>query len=97
MPVPEAPPAGVVRSEHLEKLEHHVTRMSVLSDEELMLAVAGGDLAAFGQLVTRHQRSAWSAACRFLGNTSDAEDVAQEAFLRILDSADRVGSKYCAP
>jgi RNA polymerase sigma-70 factor, ECF subfamily len=57
------------------------------SDEELMLAVAGGDLAAFGQLVTRHQRSAWNAAYRFLGNTTDAEDVAQEAFLRILDSA----------
>jgi RNA polymerase sigma-70 factor, ECF subfamily len=62
------------------------------SDEELMLAVAGGDLAAFGQLVTRHQRSAWNAAYRFLGNTTDAEDVAQEAFLRILDSAVRYQS-----
>ena len=59
------------------------------SDEELMLAVARGDLSAFGQLVTRHQRSAWSAAYRFLGNTADAEDIGQEAFLRILDSADR--------
>ena len=54
-----------------------------------MLAVARGDLSAFGQLVTRHQTSAWSAAFRFLGNTADAEDVAQEAFLRILDSAQR--------
>ena len=63
--------------------------MSVPSDEELMLAVAGGDRTAFGQLVTRHQRSAWNAAYRFLGNATDAEDVAQEAFLKILDSADR--------
>ena len=54
-----------------------------------MLAVAGGDLSAFGQLVSRHQTSAWNAAYRFLGNATDAEDVAQEAFLRILDSADR--------
>ena len=54
-----------------------------------MRAVAGGDLLAFGQLVARHQRSAWNAAYRFLGNTADAEDIAQEAFLRILDSADR--------
>jgi RNA polymerase sigma-70 factor (ECF subfamily) len=63
--------------------------MSVPSDEELMLAVARGDLSAFGQLVNRHQTSAWNAAYRFLGNTADAEDIAQEAFLRILDSADR--------
>ena len=63
--------------------------MCVPSDEELMLAVGGGDLAAFEQLVTRHQRSAWNAAYRFLGNTADAEDVAQEAFLRVLDSANR--------
>ena len=54
-----------------------------------MVAVAGGDLAAFGQLVARHQRSAWNAAYRFLGNAADAEDVAQEAFLRIFDSAER--------
>ena len=54
-----------------------------------MLAVARGDLSAFGQVVTRHQSAAWSAAYRFLGNAADAEDIAQEAFLRILDSADR--------
>jgi RNA polymerase sigma-70 factor, ECF subfamily len=59
------------------------------SDEELMLAVARGDISAFEQLVIRHQTSAWNTAFRFLGNTADAEDVAQEAFLRILDSADR--------
>jgi RNA polymerase sigma-70 factor (ECF subfamily) len=63
--------------------------MSVSSDEELMLAVARGDLSAFGQLVNRNQTSAWNAAYRFLGNTADAEDIAQEAFLRIFDSADR--------
>lgn len=58
-------------------------------DEELMLAVARGDLSAFEQLIVRHQGSAWNAAFRFLGNTADAEDVAQEAFLRIFDAADR--------
>jgi len=63
--------------------------MCVPSDEALMAAVAGGDLAAFGELIARHQRSAWNVAYRFLGNAADAEDVAQEAFFRILDSADR--------
>ncbi len=66
-----------------------MTGMGMPSDEALMAAVAGGDLDAFGELVARHQRSAWNAAYRFLGNAADAEDVAQEAFLRILDSAAR--------
>jgi RNA polymerase sigma-70 factor (ECF subfamily) len=59
------------------------------SDEELMSAVAQGDLTAFEQLVSRHQRSAWSAAFRLLGDAHEAEDVAQEAFLRILVAAPR--------
>jgi len=59
------------------------------SDEELMAEVAHGDLSAFEQLVRRHQASAWNAAFRFLGNADDAEDVAQEAFLRILRAAHR--------
>jgi RNA polymerase sigma-70 factor (ECF subfamily) len=59
------------------------------SDEELMLAVASGKHSAFSLLVSRHQTRAWNAAYRFLGNTADAEDIAQEAFLRVLNSADR--------
>lgn len=59
------------------------------SDEELMSEVAQGDLAAFELLVRRHQASAWNAAFRLLGNMDDAEDVAQEAFLRILRAAPR--------
>ena len=59
------------------------------TDEELMHAAAGGDLDAFGQIVQRHQAAAWNAAFRFLRNAADAEDVAQEAFLRVLDAAPR--------
>ena len=59
------------------------------SDEELMSDVAHGDLSAFEQLVRRHQTSAWNAAFRLLGDDDDAEDVAQEAFLRILRAAHR--------
>lgn len=59
------------------------------SDEELMSAVAQGDLLAFDELVRRHQASAWRLAYRLLGRHQDAEDVAQEAFLRILRAASR--------
>jgi len=59
------------------------------TDEELMLATGRGDLHAFEQLVLRHQQSAWNAAYRFLGDAAGAEDLVQEAFLRILDAAER--------
>jgi len=59
------------------------------SDEELMLAVGRGDLTAFEELMARHHRSAWRTACRFLGDSVEAEDIAQEAFLRILNAAPR--------
>jgi len=59
------------------------------SDEELMLAVGKGDFSAFEQIVLRHQKSAWYTAYRFLSDRTIAEDVAQEAFLKILDAAER--------
>jgi RNA polymerase sigma-70 factor, ECF subfamily len=59
----------------------------MLSDEELMHAVQQGDLSAFQQIVLRHQQTAWRVACRFLGDATEAEDVAQDAFLRILKAA----------
>jgi RNA polymerase sigma-70 factor (ECF subfamily) len=58
-------------------------------DEELMMAVRHGDLRAFEELVVRHQTSAWRAAYRFLGDSAEAEDVAQEAFLKIFGAASR--------
>ena len=59
------------------------------SDETMMLAVARGDLAAFERLVLRHQESAWRTAYRMLGCHQTAEDVAQEAFLRVFEAAKR--------
>jgi RNA polymerase sigma-70 factor (ECF subfamily) len=64
-------------------------RVSVRSDEDLMLAVAEGDLDAFEQIVLRHRADAWRVAYRFTGDAAEAEDLAQEAFLRILDAAGR--------
>lgn len=59
------------------------------TDEELMLAVACGDLDAFGELVRQHQRSAWNVAWRMLQDPTEAEDAAQDAFLKILNAAPR--------
>ena len=59
------------------------------SDEEQMLAAGQGDLDAFRDLVLAHQRAAWSVAVRFLRDPAEAEDVVQEAFIRILKAAPR--------
>jgi RNA polymerase sigma-70 factor (ECF subfamily) len=64
-------------------------RHTVASDAQLMAAVGQGDVAAFDTLVVRHQQWAWRAAYRFLGDRQAAEDIAQEAFLRVLDAARR--------
>ena len=58
-------------------------------DEQLMSRVAKGDLDLFEEIVRRHQRTAWRIAFRFLGDSAEAEDIAQDAFLRILAAAPR--------
>ena len=63
--------------------------MKTESDEQLMLDAGRGDLAAFEEIVRRHQGWAWNIAYRFLGQADDAEDAVQDAFLRLLDAAGR--------
>ena len=60
-----------------------------IPSEQLMQALARGDMAAFDQLVLRHQKPAWAVAYRFLGDRHEAEDVVQDAFLRLLPAAGR--------
>jgi RNA polymerase sigma-70 factor (ECF subfamily) len=63
--------------------------MQPLRDEDLMLAAGRGDVQAFEQIVLRHQAFAWSVAYRFARNREDAEDLVQDAFLRLLAAAPR--------
>lgn len=53
------------------------------SDEDLMRAVADGDDAAFARLLERYLESVRRLAWRMLGNAADADDLAQEVFLRL--------------
>lgn len=63
--------------------------MQTPSDEQLMLSARDGDLDAFEQIVLRHQAEAWRVAYRFTGDAAEAEDLAQDAFLKILNAAGR--------
>jgi RNA polymerase sigma-70 factor (ECF subfamily) len=57
--------------------------MEERSDEELMAATGRGDQRAFAGLVERHSRRAAALAARITLNRSDAEEVVQEAFMRV--------------
>lgn len=59
------------------------------SDEALMARVAQGNEAAYRLLARRHLPGAVALARRILGNAADAEDVAQEALLRVWVNAPR--------
>jgi RNA polymerase sigma-70 factor, ECF subfamily len=58
-----------------------------LSDEQLMLMFRYGNRAAFGLLFEKHRAGVYSFARRMLGSRSAAEDVVQEAFLRVVGAA----------
>lgn len=59
-----------------------VTAQIVPSDDELVLRVRGGDQEAFALLVERHKRMVYNLGYRLLGNSPDADDAAQETFMR---------------
>jgi RNA polymerase sigma-70 factor (ECF subfamily) len=52
-------------------------------DERLAARAAEGDRSAFETLVTRHRRSVYRLCWSVTGNPADADDAAQETFLRV--------------
>ncbi len=57
------------------------------TDEALMIRFQRGERAAFTQLVRRHQTGLYNFALRQLRIPSVAEDVVQEAFVRVVQNA----------
>ena len=57
------------------------------SDEELMLATARGEEAALQALVARHGDPLYAYLCRLCGDAAEAEDLAQETWIRVARSA----------
>jgi RNA polymerase sigma-70 factor, ECF subfamily len=57
-------------------------------DTRLVVRVLRGDADAYGQLVSRHMRRAFSIAYRILEHREDAQDVVQDAFIRALERID---------
>lgn len=62
-------------------------------DVALMECVKMGDHDAFQELVERHQDMIVGTVAKMLGNPSDAQDIAQQVFLRLWKSAKRYKRK----
>ena len=61
--------------------------MRAVSDEQLIEWVAGGDASCLGTLFERHNRGVYQYCRQMTRNSAQAEDLAQEVFLRILRKA----------
>ena len=55
----------------------------ILADEDLISLVQTGDAEAFATLYDRHSRAAYSLTYRMMGEKQAAEDLAQEAFIKV--------------
>ncbi len=51
-------------------------------DSALVQQVQAGDMAAFGQLITRHGQTVWRSIVGLTGRADDAEDHVQNAFIK---------------
>ncbi len=62
--------------------------MADFTDRELAARVRRGEAEAFGELVRRYQGSVFNVCYRLLGERREAEDMAQEAFIRAYERLD---------
>lgn len=60
-----------------------------MTDSELIRRAANGEAAAWEPLVGEHQQAVFRLAYLFLGDADEAEDIAQETFLRAWDHLKR--------
>jgi RNA polymerase sigma-70 factor, ECF subfamily len=57
--------------------------MPTLPESDIIAKAISGDTDAFRWLVEKYRAFAFSLSYRFLGNVGDAEDIVQEAFIRL--------------
>lgn len=68
--------------------------MTRTQEIKLIRRAAGGDRDAAGALIKGHQASLYAYLLRLSGRPEMAEDVVQEAFVRVLGNLDRFDSRF---
>lgn len=61
----------------------HAAPSSAAADAEALARAQAGDHAAFAHLYSLHKRRIYSLCLRMVGNSAEAEDLTQEAFLQL--------------
>ena len=64
------------------------------TDSELVRSCLTGNNDAFAELVSRYKRLIYSVAYKFTKENEEADDMAQEAFIKIYRSLSRYNDKY---
>src|SRR4028119_1493532 len=86
--MPRHDPAGRQSRSYLRMLLMTKNRQyAILADEDLMSLMEGGDAEAFAALYDRHSRAGYSLAYRMMGEKQAAEDLMQDAFLKVWRAA----------
>ena len=88
--IPQLPTAAMMPKSSISSTEtpsHNLAENE--QDVDLMLRVGTGDEEAFELLIERHQKSVIGTVAKMLGNSSDAEDIAQQVFIRLWKCAPR--------
>ena len=76
-------------------MRDHEGRYPHLADEDLISLVGDGDAQAFAVVYDRHSRAAYSLAYRMMNGRQAAEDLAQDAFLKVWRAATSYRANRC--
>lgn len=79
--VEQVPERGVT-----ENIKPRLVHSAAVTDDELLASLCTGDHNAFAELTGRHFDPVYRVAWRVLGGPADAEDVTQEAFIKLWQS-----------
>lgn len=71
-----------LRAEHVEPSAAEVKSLARADERRWIAACQSGDQGAFDRLVERYQRDIYRLCYRYVNNHEDANDMAQEAFIR---------------
>ncbi len=64
-------------------------------DHDLMRRVQQGDMVAFNQIVNRYKDRIMNVIFRMISSREEAEDIVQEAFIRVYQHRDSFDFKHC--
>jgi RNA polymerase sigma-70 factor (ECF subfamily) len=68
--------------------------MDRVTERDLIRSAAAGDRAAAAMLIRHHQRSVYGYILRMCGHPETAEDVVQDAFVRVLANLHRFDERF---